>query len=79
MASEMSDGCSVSRTMTSRLIAALEDPYAPAERWMYLVMEARPVEMTAKMCAPDGEARRPSVLTFQWSRNCEAGVVATGP
>ncbi|KAJ7303537.1 hypothetical protein DFH08DRAFT_825822 [Mycena albidolilacea] len=58
MASEMSNGCLVSRTLTRKLITALEDLYALAERWMYLAMEARPVKMTAKMGAPDGEASR---------------------
>ena len=53
-------------------------------------MDAAPVEMTTKVGALVGEARRslwvawnrttgPMAFTFQWSSNSEMGVVARGP
>ena len=57
---------------------------------MYALMDAAPVEMTTKVGALVGEARRslwvawnrttgPMAFTFQWSSNSEMGVVARGP
>ena len=82
--------CSSSRTLTKKLTAVLDDPYAAQDMGMYLAMDPTADEMTANTGALVGEARRslcaawkrttgPIVLIRQWSSNSLMGVVARGP